>query len=126
MSYHKSASRRRAVGENANLRWSTDYTGQTYWMSVNPRAVLGADVRRYWPRLLRVSAGYGITNWRDPITAQDRTAHRRLLLSVDLDPEQLPGKHPVLRRIKREMSYYRFPAPALQFTPSFKLVPWQR
>ena len=79
-----------------------------------------------WPKVLRVSAGYGITNWRDPYTAADRVAHRKVLMSIDLDPEQLPGSHPLLKRIKREMSYYRFPAPALQFTPSFKGVAWYR
>ena len=126
MSYHKSKARKLGVGINRDMRLTTDYTGQTYWMSVNPRNVLNEQAGRMWPKMLRVSAGYGITNWRDPYTAENRFAHRKFLLSVDLDPEQLPGSHPVLKRIKREMSYYRFPAPALQLTPSFKGVKWYR
>lgn len=126
MSYHRSKARRLGKGQNADLRFSTDYTGQTYWMSVNPRSVWKGDASRYWPKLLRVSAGYGITNWRDPYTAADRFAHRKFLLSVDLDPEQLPGSHPVWKKIKREASYYRFPAPAIQFTPSLKGIAWYR
>jgi hypothetical protein len=49
-----------------------------------------------------------------------------LLLSIDIDPEKLPGENPVWKAIKHQLSYYHFPSPALQLTPSFRGLDWYR
>jgi hypothetical protein len=79
----------------------------------------------YWPSFIRFSAGHSITDWIDE-TGATRRGKRKILLSLDLDPEKLPGNAPLWRSIKQTLSYYRFPAPALQITPRFDLVPWYR
>ena len=107
-------------------RATIDYSGQTYWLSADVDALLPAELERFWPGLLRLSVGHSITDWIDAESGAVSTARRRILLSIDIDPEKLPGEHPLWRRIKRELSYYRFPAPALQLYPTTKGVAWYR
>lgn len=114
----------RNAPEGSELRPTVDYSGQTYWLSADIDAILPADARAWWPGLLRLSLGHTITDWVDPVTQRSQTAHRRILLSLDIDPAKLPGEHPLWNRIKHEMSYWHFPAPAIQLYPSVKGIAW--
>ncbi len=109
-----------------DLRPTVDYSGQTYWFSADVDALLPAGARAYWPDLVRLSAGRSITNWVDPTTGQFQTARPVFVLTLDVDPEKLPGNHPLWRTVKKGLSYYHFPAPALVLTPSTKLHAWYR
>lgn len=120
------AYRRRESHANSELRATVDYSGQTYWFSADVDAMLPDRAARWWPGLLRLSVGHGITDWVDPVTGQTQRAGRRILLSIDVDAEKLPGRHPVWVRVKRELGYIRFPAPALQIYPGLEGVAWYR
>ena len=109
----------------SELRPSIDYSGQTYWFSTDVNRLLPEGAKPYWPSFVRLSAGHSITDWIDASGTSGR-AKRKILLSLDLDPEKLPGNAPLWRSIKHTLSYYHFPAPALQITPSLDLVPWYR
>jgi hypothetical protein len=109
----------------SELRPSIDYAGQTYWFSTDVNRLLPDAAKPYWPSFIRFSAGHSITDWIDE-TGATRRGKRKILLSLDLDPEKLPGNSPLWRSIKQTLSYYRFPAPAIQITPRFDLVPWYR
>lgn len=110
--------------EGSELRPTVDYSGQTYWISADVDALLGEDAARLWPGLLRLSLGHTITDWVDPATQRTQSAHRRILLSLDIDPSKLPGDHPLWNRVKEELSYWHFPAPAIQLYPSVKGIGW--
>ena len=115
------------AGTQATLTetWS-DYSGQTYWLSTDVDSLLPPELKRYWPGILRASVGHSITDWIDPVTGRGVRAQRKIVLSIDLDPEKLPGDNPVWRRVKHELSYYRFPAPALVLGPGVDAVGWYR
>ena len=81
---------------------------------------------RYWPSFIRLSAGHSITDWKNPTTGASQRAQRKILLSLDFDPEKLPGNAPLWRTIKHTLSYYHFPAPALELTPKLHVSPWYR
>ena len=49
----------------SELRRSLDYSGQTYWFSMDIRQLLGSRAPRYWPSVLRLSAGHSITDHID-------------------------------------------------------------
>jgi len=69
-SYSQSAAMRNRAnftGPSA-LRRSLYYSGQTYWFSADIPQLLGSRAPRYWPSLLRLSAGHSITDYADPIT----------------------------------------------------------
>jgi hypothetical protein len=118
--------RRNEAGHNRNPRATTDYSGQTYWMSADVNAMLPADARAYWPDALRLSLGHSVTEWVRGSDGAVVRGKRRLLLSLDLDAEQLPGNHPLWRTVKRQLSYYHFPAPAIELTPSLRGIAWYR
>ena len=128
-SYHKT----RALMNTENgviqseLRPSLDYSGQTYWFSADMNELLPDGAKPYWPSFIRLSVGHSITDWvtPDPPGAQVR-AQRKILLSLDFDPEKLPGNWPLWRTIKHTLSYYHFPAPALELTPKLHISPWYR
>ncbi len=126
LSYRRTAAMKNARKIPGELRPSLDYSGQTYWFSADVNALLPESARGYWPSLLRISAGHSITDWIDPTTGETMRAKRKLLLSIDLDLEKLPGTNPIWVKLKRNLSYAHLPSPALQFTPRFEALTWYR
>lgn len=126
MSYHETAALRNRGRYATELRPSLDYSGQTYWFSTDINALLPDDKKQFWPAALRLSVGHSITDWVSPIDGHEMRAKRKLLISIDLDPEKLPGDNHLWKEIKHQMSYYHLPAPALQLTPSLKGLKWYR
>jgi hypothetical protein len=110
----------------SELRPSLDYSGQTYWFSADVNQLLPDAAKPYWPSFIRLSAGHSITDWIDPDTGNPVRAKRRIMLSLDFDPEKLPGNAPLWRSIKHTLSYYHFPSPALELTPRLHLSAWYR
>lgn len=108
--------------KNSELRPSLDYSGQTYWISTDVNGLLPEEKKKYWPSIIRVSVGHSITDWIDPKTGGNLRAQRKILLSLDLDADKLPGDNPAWNRVKHTLSYIRFPAPALQITPDLKVI----
>jgi hypothetical protein len=124
-SYHKTlALKNHPTG--SELRPSLDYSGQTYWFSADMSQILPDGAKQYWPSFIRLSAGHSVTDWVNPTTAVPQRAQRKIVLSLDFDPEKLPGNAPLWRTIKHTLSYYHFPAPALELTPRVHISPWYR
>ncbi|HST06999.1 MAG TPA: hypothetical protein VLJ83_02450, partial [Gemmatimonadaceae bacterium] len=128
-SYHKT----RALMNTENgtikggeLRPSLDYAGQTYWFSADMNSLLPEGAKPYWPPFIRLSLGHSVTDWINPETGLAQRAQRKILLSLDFDADKLPGNAPWWRSVKRTLSYYHFPVPALQLTPKLHLDPWYR
>lgn len=122
------AMRRTSAGEiTSELRTTVDYSGQTYWLSFDIDTLLPRRAARWWPGLLRLSAGHTITDWVSPETGLQVQAQRRWMLSLDLDPLRLPGKAPWWMATKKILRHYRFPAPALEITSDgIRGIPWHR
>ncbi|MFL5637520.1 MAG: DUF2279 domain-containing protein [Gemmatimonadaceae bacterium] len=127
-SYHKSQELKNTENGtiDTELRPSLDYAGQTYWFSADMSQLLPEDARQYWPSFIRLSVGHSVTDWVNPQSGEAQRGKRRIILSLDFDPEKLPGNAPLWRSIKHTLSYYRFPAPALELTPKLHLTPWYR
>jgi hypothetical protein len=112
--------RRNLPGHGGQPRATTDYSGQTYWFSSNVHGLLPDGAKPFWPSFIRLSPGYSITNYVDPTTGGALRARRKFLVSLDLDPEQLPGDNKIWRTIKHELAFGRIPGPTLQVTPRNK------
>lgn len=126
ISYSRSAAMRNADNIPGELRPSLDYTGQTYWLSADIDALLPKEARPYWPGFLRVSVGHSITDWIDPLTGANIRAQRKILLTLDLDAEKLPGDNRIWKTVKRQLGYIHLPSPAIQITPSTEFIRWYR
>jgi hypothetical protein len=75
---------------------------------------------------VRFSVGHSVTDWKDAQTGDPLRAKRRIILTLDFDPDKLPGNAPLWKTVKHTLSFYHFPAPALQLTPSLRGIPWYR
>jgi uncharacterized protein YfiM (DUF2279 family) len=124
MWYEPTAAWHRREEHGGHPRATTDYSGQSYWLSVDVDTLLPPDARRFWPGLVRFSVGHSITDWVDAETGANIRARRRILLSLDLDASKLPGRHPAWVFAKRQLGHLRLPAPALQITPSVEGIAW--
>ena len=112
--------RRNLPGHGGQPRATTDYAGQTYWFSTDVHGLLPDRAKPFWPSLLRFSPGYSITDYVDPATGGVLRARRKILISLDLDPEKLPGDNKIWRTVKHELAFFRIPGPTFQFTPTKK------
>jgi hypothetical protein len=126
ISYSKSAAMRNADNIPGELRPSLDYSGQTYWFSADIDALLPKEAKPYWPGFLRVSVGHSITDWIDPQTGANIRAQRKILLTLDLDAEKLPGNNRIWKTVKRQLGYIHLPSPAIQITPSTEFIRWYK
>lgn len=120
------ASRRYGRAQGSELRPTTDYSGQTYWLGFDVDAMLPDGAARWWPGFVRASIGHSITDYVDPNTGRGLWGRREIVLTLDIDPEKLPGQNRVWRQVKHELSYYHFPAPALVLTPTARGERWYR
>ena len=110
-----------------DLRATVDYSGQTYWLSVDVDTLLPRAARKVWPDLLRLSFGHSISDWVDPNTGAFIRAQRRFLITLDIDPLKLPGHAPWWMSVKKGLRHYHFPSPAIEFRNGrVKGVPWHR
>jgi hypothetical protein len=112
--------RRNMPGHGGQPRATTDYAGQTYWFSTDVHGLLPDRAKSFWPSFIRLSPGYSITDYVDPVTGGALRAKRKILVSLDFDPERLPGDNKMWRTIKHELAYFRIPGPTLQLTPTRK------
>lgn len=115
--------RRNLPGHGGQPRATTDYSGQTYWFSADVHGLLPNGAKPFWPSFIRLSPGYSITDYVEPTTGGALRAKRKILVSLDLDPEQLPGDNKIWQTIKHELAFFRIPGPTLQLTPIRKFFP---
>lgn len=111
---------RNLPGHNGQPRATTDYAGQSYWFSIDVHGMFPDRAKPAWPSFIRLSPGYSITDYVDPITGGALRARRRFLVSLDLDPEKLPGDGRIWRAVKHELAFLRIPGPTVQLTPTRK------
>ena len=123
------------VLENVNFKWSfkpdwirkkaenaddllDDYTNMTFWLSVNPEIVLPKSVTKakLYPNFLALALGMSVKN------ASHRTgstyAYSEWFLSFDWDIRKLPGDSDFMKKLKKILNFYHFPAPAVRVSPS--------
>jgi len=121
--------------ENINFKWSfhpdwlkkkasagddllDDYTNMTFWMSVNPMLVLPKSVTnaKFYPKFLAIAIGMGLQNASH--TGGSKFAETKWILSLDWDVNKLPGNSDFMKKLKKILNFYHFPAPAVRISPS--------
>jgi hypothetical protein len=121
--------------ENINFKWSfhpdwlkkktaagddllDDYTNMTFWMSVNPMIVLPKSVTdaKFYPKFLAIAIGMGLQNASH--SGGSQFAETKWILSLDWDVNKLPGNSDFMKKLKKILNFYHFPAPAVKISPS--------
>ncbi|MCC6864718.1 MAG: DUF2279 domain-containing protein [Ignavibacteria bacterium] len=94
-----------------------DYTNMTFWLSVNPMIALPETVTKakLYPNFLALAIGMSIKN-ASHVTGSSN-AKVEWILSLDWDVNQLPGKSDFMKKLKKILNFYHFPAPAVKISP---------
>ncbi len=94
-----------------------DYTNMTFWLSVNPMIMLPSSVTKakFYPNFIALAAGMSIKN-ASHVTGST-TAKVEWFISLDWDVNQLPGKSDFMKKLKKILNFYHFPAPAVKISP---------
>ena len=110
------------------LNFIEDYTGQSYWMSVDVHSILrDVGAGTFWPAWLNIAVGVSGSEL-GPIDLNSPTGniydqrHLAWLISLDYDlgtliPESSSG---LLNFVRRALNYWHFPAPAWEISPQHK------
>ncbi|PYO46299.1 MAG: hypothetical protein DMD72_13085 [Gemmatimonadetes bacterium] len=82
--------RRNLPGHGGQPRATTDYSGQTYWFSTDIHGLLPDRAKPFWPSLIRLSPGYSITDYVNPVAGGALRAKRKILVCWTLIPKNCP------------------------------------
>lgn len=93
-----------------------DYTNMTFWLGISPSGLLPASLAKNYPSFLGIAVGLSIKNASH--AAGSTNAYREWFLSLDYDVTKLPGNTPFLKKLKKILNFYHFPAPAVRVSPS--------
>jgi len=108
--------RPQVLGDNFVQRYLKDYNGQTYWFSFAP-AQFSSSIPL--PKWICLSIGYGIdgklygTENTATFNGNTYNAHRRFLLSFDIDLTQLNIKNKTLRAFIKPFNAIKIPFPTI-------------
>ncbi len=109
--------------QNNNYKgWSltADYNGHIYWMSMDVNNLLPKPAKRYWPKYLNLSVGYGMvgfaeTNFNHGGSGVD-SRERKYCIGLDWNLGAFSAKTKTGKTINNILDYYHFPAPGLKKT----------
>ena len=125
---------RTRFGENPFERFLKDYNAQTIWVSANPAAFFP---RSRLPQWLNVAVGYGAEDvygayyntWREGEQGfgyRNADRRRQWYLSPDLYFSRIPTKKRWVRLVLGILDFYKFPAPALEYSRGRLSLDWLR
>ena len=94
-----------------------DYTNMTFWLSLNPMIMFPESVTKakFYPNFLALAVGMSIKD-ASHVTGSGK-AQVEWYLSFDWDVNQLPGKSDFMKKLKKILNFYHFPAPAVKISP---------
>lgn len=90
-----------------------DYEGQKYWLAMRMKQLLPEKLAEYWPSLLMLSVGMGVSNLDGSGGGQNS-----FYIALDLDAEQIPLYGGVWQFVKNTLNYIHFPMPGIRITPN--------
>ncbi|HPD32744.1 MAG TPA: DUF2279 domain-containing protein [Candidatus Kapabacteria bacterium] len=105
-----------------------NYSAQNFWISINIRNIFGGAVRDFLPSWLQISVGYAAYSMCNPGNGNcnpnistpinnDVWGNRKIIIALDYDfVKMLPDGPPIWNWFKQTLNYFKFPAPAVEFS----------
>jgi hypothetical protein len=87
-----------------------DYEGQKYWVAAKLYNLLPEPIANYWPKLLGIAFGMGVSNVRWSHGQRD------FYLALDIDTEELPLYGEFWQFVKRTLNFIHLPMPGVRLT----------
>lgn len=89
-----------------------DYESTYNWLSINVHNLLPDEIQKYYPPFINLAIGHSVKKLKIP---SDR--HHELFLALDWNLEGLPGDGWFWNLLKKNLNFYRIPAPAVKIYP---------
>jgi len=103
---------------NPTRSFLDNYGNQTYWVTVNARAIAPQAWKKSVPEWLGLAVGARAGDVVDVIEKDKQFKEFQVYLSIDVDvPQLLPEEGPFWAILRRFLSMIHFPAPAIRLTP---------
>ncbi|MHC1737374.1 MAG: DUF2279 domain-containing protein [Ignavibacteriaceae bacterium] len=87
-----------------------DYEGQKYWLTAKVHKLLPEEISAYWPRILNLAFGMGVSHLRGVHGTQD------FYVALDIDTEEIPLHGEFWQFLKRTFNYIHLPMPGVRVT----------
>ncbi|NKB70705.1 MAG: DUF2279 domain-containing protein [Candidatus Latescibacteria bacterium] len=106
-----------------------DYEGMTFWLTLAVDRVLPKRLAARWPDYMGLALGYSARGLHGSNVKSrgpnkffpDRPdARPQVLLGLDWDTRQLPGRGPFWRHLKKQLNWIHWPSPALRLYPDLR------
>ncbi|MFO7444767.1 MAG: DUF2279 domain-containing protein [Ignavibacteriaceae bacterium] len=89
-----------------------DYESTYNWLSINVYNFLPGNIKKYYPAFVNLALGYSVKKLDFP-----DEAYREVFIGLDWNFEALPGESEFLKKLKKYLNFYHFPAPAVRISP---------
>jgi hypothetical protein len=93
-----------------------DYTNMTFWLGISPEGLLPKKMADLYPGFLGIAIGMSIKNASH--VSGSTNAYTEWFISLDYDMTKLPGNSDFMKKLKKILNFYHFPAPAVRVSPS--------
>ncbi len=97
---------------NSHKSLIDDYESTYSWVSFNVYNFLPESLQEYFPSFINIAVGHSVKRLDFP-----GSSYHEIYLGLDWNLEALPGDSAFLKKLKKYLNYYHFPAPAVRITP---------
>lgn len=97
---------------NSHKSLIDDYESTYSWVSFNVYNFLPQSIKEYYPSFVNIAVGHSVKKL--DLTG---SAYHEIYLGLDWNLEALPGDSSFLKKIKKYLNFYHFPAPAIRIAP---------
>jgi hypothetical protein len=97
---------------------TADYDGHIYWLSADLHGILPETAKRFWPKYLNLSAGYGVRNFAESYYywGQGYEIKREFFVGLDYNLSAIGVKSKTAKTLLNMVNYYHLPAPGMKKT----------
>jgi hypothetical protein len=117
-SYHQSEEWRKYGSKTTGANLIQDYSGMTFWITVNPHHYFPDSWKQNYPQWLAplgIAFGFGVNN----VFFDSLKGERELYIGLDIDLRKIPLGDDIgfIKFLKSELNFIRLPLPAVRITP---------
>jgi hypothetical protein len=99
------------LAEKSDDAYIQDYENMHFWLSVNPKGLMGKALPDWFPGFLNIACGVGVSSYS--------MSRREIYLGLDYNLSAIHSKSFLLRHLISLLDKFHFPAPAIRIHPGY-------
>ncbi len=94
-----------------------DYESEYHWLSIDVYDLLPRAAQSYWTPFINIAIGHSVKDIVDAPNHYTYKGHHELWLSLDFNPNAIPGDAPWIHWLRTALNFYKLPAPCVRILP---------